>query len=228
MGERKAVPLETAEQAVRISEMESAFQYQSQSVRAAVENMSSTLSSVQAEVRRSVDELHKLALAHASSEADRQAISRLESNFAEFNKRLEDWLNDRDRLDSQRWQAHDRLTDEYRARNEAENEDNFRKVHGRIENSGEKIGAIERKISLWNGIIISFTILASTVVGGFMYVQNARFSQHDAGLQIAREAAEANRLRIENLKDRQHQTELFLARRGYNPDAAANEEESPP
>lgn len=210
MSEKKPVPLAIAEQAGRIVEIEGVLQLQALTVKTAVENMSNTLASVQSDVRKSVEEIHKLALAHASSEADRAAIARLEANFGELNKRLEEYFNDNDKLAEQRWQAHDRITEEYRQRHEAEIENNFRETNARV-------SAQERKMSIWQGIFIGFSLLASVVVGGFMWTLNSRFEANNSSIRELDVRAEANRARFETLKDKQHEIELWMARNGFRP-----------
>lgn len=217
MSDKKPVPLAVAEQAARIVEIEGVLQLQSLTVKVAVENMSNTLASVQSDVRKSVEEIHKLALAHATSEADRQAIGRLEANFGELNKRLEEWFDDREKLDEQRWQAHDRTTEEYRLRHEAENENNFQEVNIRL-------NAHERKMTLWQGAIIGFSLLAATIVGGFLWTLNSRFEANNAAITDLTSKAEANRVRFETLKDKQHEIELWMARNGFRP---AQQQEAP-
>lgn len=216
MSDKKPVPFATAEQAARIVEIEGVLQLQALNVKVAVENMSNTLASVQADVRRSVEEIHKLALAHASSEADRQAIARLEDNFRTLNTRLEEYFNDRDKIDEQRWQAHDRTTEEYRVRHEAENENSFREVD-------QQLRKHERRMNLGQGVVIGFSLLAATVVGGFIWTLNTRFEANNTSIRELESRAEANRVRFETLKDQQHEIELYLAARGYTP--APKEEE---
>jgi hypothetical protein len=220
----KDVPLDAARQAVRMSELEGLLALQQQALKTAVDNMSSTLTSVQADVRRTGDAIHDLALQQATNERDREAVARLEVKVSEINTRLEDWFSDRERQEAARWSAYERERDEYRLRKEADIENEFRDVLKSVGTIDGRVGKIENRMSLWTGIALAFTLLASTVVGGFMWVLNGRFETQAAQIRELYERGDANRGRIEVVKDKQHEMELHLARTaGYRPDT--NDEE---
>lgn len=88
----KDVPLDAAKQAVRIAEIEGVLQLQAQSLKTAVDNMSNTLASVQAEVRGVNTSLHELTVQQARGDLDRQAIIRLEQSLNELHERVEGWI----------------------------------------------------------------------------------------------------------------------------------------
>lgn len=207
----KNVPLDVAHQAVRLSELEGVLALQTHSLRTAVENMTSTLASVQAETRAIVNSVHDLAISQASNQRDKEAIDRLETNFADLNRRLEEWFSDSEARSEAKWREHEKARDEWRNENEVKNSTAKAELW-------RELNRIDRSLVFSRGYILALGALLGVLVGGFLWSLNERFTQQTIAINRTVETAQYNRALIDASRERQHQIELHLARNSkYQP-----------
>lgn len=195
----KDVPFDAAKQAVRIAEIEGVLAVQQAALRSAVDNMSSTLQAVQAESRQISQSIHDLALAQATNESDRQAITRLEGSFAEMNKRLESWFDDMERQQASRWAEHETYSSALK-----------RELDG-------KIHAVSDTVKTSRAWAMGVGSLLGVVVAGAIWMLDYRFDEGRMQRETLQRAVEYNRTQIDAEKDRRHKIELHLARGGQGP-----------
>lgn len=66
-----------------------------------------------------------------------------------------------------------------------------------------RLTTVERRMSMWHGAIVGVMLLASTLIGSFVWYVNGRANEHAALIEY-------NRQRNEQLKDQLHRMELQL------------------
>lgn len=215
----KSVPLDVAQQAIRISEMESVLALQTQGLRTAVENMTNTLSAVQAETRAIVASVHELALQQATNQRDREAINELKKDVVDLSSRLEDFFTDFESRNSDKWREHERNRDEWRAAHERGQAKDLNEVV-------KEVNRIDRSLVFSRGYIMAVIGLASVLVGGFLWALNQQFDRQAADINRLIETAQYNRSLIDQQRDKQHSIELHLARGAREPYIVSSEEGS--
>lgn len=216
----KHVSMDVAQQAIDITELKGAQQLLAQQVKSSVDNVTSSLNNVQLEMRNVASKVSELAGLQHSHDSNSRAISEVKSSVSALGAKLETWFEDFETAQAHKWEKHEQDRDAWRAAHEADNR------------------RTREKIILWTGMGFSFLLLGGAIVSGFLWVMNDRFSQQNAeaartnaAMDSDRKRSEmaiaANRDRIEAIKDKQHEVELYLARGGATPRVPYNPQGEP-
>ena len=183
----KDVSLDAARQAVRLTELEGSLQLTQQGLRASIEHLTGSVQAVQAEARAQTEAIHQLTVQQAARESDRTAVKRLEDAVGAMDRRLEDYFNDRDARDHQKWQA-----------------------------MANKVDDLDKRVSQWHNRLLGLGLAATLLGGAFFYFVNEKSDNITAAIETSTLNYNSNFARIERLQAKQHQIELYLARGGAN------------
>lgn len=206
----RTVPLDVAQQAVRIGEMENLMALQGQSTRQSIENMSNTLAGLGSEVRQLVASVHELAMTQATNQRDREAISDLKKNIVDLTSRIEDWFTDYEQRQEARWREHERNRDEWRNQHVEANRSSAAAVWAEVHR-------LDRQMVLSRGWLIGAGFLSTLLLSGAVWVLNDRFQRASNAIDATVRTGEVNRELIDRAREKQHEVELYLARGGINP-----------
>ena len=184
---------------VRIAELAGQHAVLQSEVKGSIQNMASTLASVQAEVRTVVERVTDVAALRAANEQDRAAMARIESTLTDLGAKIERRLERMDRENEDRWLRH-----------EAENENTARDMRNRLDNAEvtlrTRLDIAEHKISRAVGWTSGLGVTAMLLIGGFIWAINFRF-----------EDVRDDTRKIDPMLDKIHALELYLARGGSRP-----------
>lgn len=213
----KAV-IDVASQAVRLEQMQGAHDLLQLSVKNAIENMSSTLQSVQAETRNVTTQITKLARSQDEAAHDRKAMDRLEQSIVELREELRRGFASKDETDRAWRESFERSRDEWRTRHEAENENAEVDLCKSIQHVKDTVRST-RSWALGAGALLGvLTVVAVTFL-------DYRFDEAKENHSVLQRTVEYNRSQIDLEKEKRHQIELYLARGGnrtgdpFNPTA---------
>lgn len=219
--------LDSAQQAVRMERLEGQQALLTQRVSSGMENVASTLASVQVEVRGLSAKLGELGALQHSHDTSRSAIDEMKKSITDLNSRLKDWFDDFEQRSQRRWDKFEHQRDEWRRAHEAENEDDKRELE-------KEIRSVRETVIRGLGFGTALGTLASVIVGGFLWNVNYRFNEGREAIQDVRSTTSRNAASIQQLKDDTIDLKLYLSRGGrtpvepYVPPAQRNNDERKP
>jgi hypothetical protein len=189
----KKIPLDAAEQAVRMAEMEGKQELLASEVRSNMVAFRSSMEAMQADVRTMANAVRDLASLSHSNESNKEAIDEVKASVNALTERLERWSEAFSSENKERWEKHDRERDKWRTAHEADNQ------------------RTKDRMILWTGIGFSFLLLGGAVVSGFVYFLNMRFAESDADVERVERAAELSRIDRTKMMESIHRIELYIA-----------------
>ena len=192
------VPMDVAQQAVRIGQL--ASQQAALAERVATDGQATrdALSSIQSDIKQVVARFGEILSLQHHQDNNSESLKLVRKEVSELSLRFEGWIDQFERNHEQKWS--DALKDR----------DQWRKDHER-ENAKDR-----ETIIRWGGIALGLSLLGGTVVGMFQwnlalrfgYIEDRQARQETIGLQ--------NRQLIENLQDGQSEIKLKLVRMERN------------
>jgi hypothetical protein len=177
-----------ADQGERIARLEGEQNFMRQQLTTTVDGLRSSIDNVQSEVRNVANKLEQLADLRHTHESNRDAITELKDTLAGVNANIERCFTEIESENSK-----------WRADHEKDNQDT------------------KNKLLVWHGVAITLVLVGGSVVGGFVWFLNYRFSEQSATQSQQALDIRDNRNRIEALKDKQHALELFQAQQRPQP-----------
>jgi len=207
--------LDAAQQAVKLAQLDGAQQLLAQRVSSGMEAVTSTLASVQLEVRGLSTKIGELAGLQHSHDSNKEAIDKIERTVGGLVTKLEGWFDDFDERNNRRWEAHEANRDAWRREHEAENEDDHRALTAKVQDVRE---TVIRVIAIGSAI----GTLSGVIVAGFLWNVNYRFENQDKTIQDRKEASSYNRSLYDKLNEEMVEVQLYLARGGRIPEEPFN------
>ena len=209
--------LDAAAQAVRLERIEGDHRLLQQQVKSSMDAMNSTLQNVQLEARAmstKISDMHGLQGAHDSNNV---AIGEVKKSLGELDKKLQDWFDDFDKRNDQRWERYEINRDQWRLRHEAENENDKKDLE-------KEIRSVRETVIRFIGFGSAIGALAGVVVAGFLWNINYRFNDNKEDTDRVEKSSAYNRSLIDEM-GRAHGSELadiqlYLARGGRIPEEA--------
>src|SRR5690242_17426753 len=202
--------LDAAHQAVQLKELEGDVKLLSGQMTGSIREVNNNIQSLQIESRSIATKLDAIASLQAQHDTNKETIARIEKHVDELGSRLERWFDD-ERAQRDDWQL----------RHEAENENNYRELQDKIarnkEVADERTAQVQSKLAWASGAAAIVVLLGGTIVGGFLWSINERFSTAANTMDKIATAVGRNADNIEELDDRVRDIEIYLARGGHNP-----------
>lgn len=197
MGDQ-GVPFDAAAQALHMERLQGAHNLLAQQVKASVEGVSTTLHSVQTEVRNIASKLSELAGLQQSHDSNNVAIRDVRDSVSVLNTKLEEWFDDSERKRESWQRTYEAERDRWRTSHVAENQ--------------QTRDALVR----WTGVGLAVMALGGTVVSGFVWNLNMRFEQQARDSSRIERMLDEERISTSRLRDKTHEVELYLARGGVD------------
>ena len=219
--------LDIAQHAVRMERLEGRQDLLAQRVSQGMDNVASTLASVQVEVRGLAARIGEVGALQYSHDTSRAAIDEMKRSILDLNSRLEDWFSDFEQRSQQRWDKFERQRDEWRREHEADNENDKRELE-------KEIRSVRETVIRFVGYGSAIGALAGVISVGFLWNINYRFNEGREDINETRIITSRNVNSIEQLKADTIDLKLYLSRGGripaepYVPSAQRNPDERKP
>ena len=219
--------LDAAQHAVRMERLEGQQALLAQRVSQGMDNVASTLASVQVEVRGLATRIGEVGALQHSHDTSRAAIDEMKRSILDLNSRLEDWFSDFEQRSQQRWDKFERQRDEWRREHEADNENDKRELE-------KEIRSVRETVIRFIGYGSAIGALAGVISAGFLWSINYRFNEGREDINETRTITSRNANSIEQLKADTIDLKLYLSRGGripaepYVPPAQRNNDERKP
>lgn len=204
MTEKQGSMFDPAHQAVKMERLEGQHALLAQRVTVAMENVTSSLASVQAEMRGFSSKLGELTGLQQSHDSNKESIAKIERSVDDLRTTLDSWFDEFGDKQDQRWLRH-----------EAENEDTKRDLE-------KEIRGVRETVIRFAAFGAAVSVLGGTIVIGFLWNINYRFND------IASDTADdTNRIEAASVRNRQlidsftaelADIKLYLARGGRIPE----------
>lgn len=211
--DRDGVSFDAASQAVRMQRLEGDHNLLAAQVKASVDNCTGALNSVQLEVRTLTSNLGKFSNMQHAHETNTTAIHEVKNSVNDLGRRLEGWMSDFERRNTEQWNQYRLDRDSWRSTHERLNEETKDVLHERINTVREAT----IRILAWAG---GAGALAAVIAAGFLWSLNDRFNNTAVAVQAVDARVTKNTERVTSLDtrntDKIHQIELYLARGGEN------------
>lgn len=211
--------LDAAAQAVRMERLEGQQNLLAQQVRASLDALTSTLSTLQIETRAVTNKIHDFASLQHSQDSNKTTIDEVKKSIVDLNGRLEEWFADLDNRNDKRWEQYERNRDDWRLRHEAEQENDKKELE-------REIRGVRETVIRSMGWGTAAGTLVVVVVSGFLWSLNerfdnvtTRFASTEKAIEAQVKASQYNRELIDAGKERLHAVELYLVGGGANRDA---------
>lgn len=199
MTDKTGVSFETAHMAVQLKELEGEHKLIAAQLAGSVQALTSGLQALQVESRAIVAKLQDLASLQGLHDTNKEIMQDVKKSVVDMGARLERWIDD-ERKERDEWQL----------RHEADNENDHRSLEDRI-------GKVQGKLAQASGAVAVVVLLGGTIVGGFLWSINERFTTAANTMDKIATAVNRNADNIEELDDRVRDIEIYLARGGHNP-----------
>lgn len=193
--DKQGISLDAAHMAVRIERVEGDARLLQQQVKNSYDNTTSAVQSLQMDVRGVLKTVGDLSDLRIAQEQDRNTMSRIEKAVADLGTKIDTRFERMERENEDRWIRH-----------EADNENAERDLQQQIDAQGAQINDINQKISRALGWIGGIGAAAALLIGGFLWAVNFRFEDVKDDIR-----------KIDPMKDKIQQLELYLARGGPRP-----------
>ena len=202
--------LDPAAQAVRMEQLSGRQALLEQQVKSSMDALTNMLSTAQLEIRNMTNKFGEVASIQLGQDANKATLDELKLSVASIGNRMETWLATFDNRNNLRWEAADRNRDDWRLRHEAENENTERELQKELRHVRE---TVIRSL----GWCAAAGVLGAVIVSGFLWSINERFTTvRDASTQT-NETVTKQADKMEVLRDKTTEIELYLARGGVNP-----------
>lgn len=173
--------------------------------------MTSTLHNVQLETRAMTTKLADVVTLQHSQDSNKNAIDEVKRSLGDLNTRLEEWFDDFDQRNQQRWAQYEANRDAWRTRHEAENEDDKRELE-------REVRSVRETVIRWGGVVFGLGIVVTVATTVAMYALNQRFETQASSVQGMRAQFNEYRALTERRYDDRvrkiHEIELYLSRGG--------------
>lgn len=202
--------LDVAQQAVRMERIEGEQRLMAAQFKQSVDVLTSTLHALQSDTRNVVNKISELAGLQNAHDSNKVALDEMKKAMADLNSRLEDWFDDFDQRNQRRWELYEANRDQWRREHESSNERDKRNLE-------REIRSVRETTIRFAAFGAAVVMLGGTIVGGFIWNINYRFSEGKDDIAETRQATINNRAKSDALTSELIDIKLYLARGGRLP-----------
>lgn len=175
-----------------------------------MEAVTSTMASVQIEVRGVSTKLGEFAGFQHVNDTNRESIADLKRMMGDLNTRLEEFFDDFEQRSQKRWDKFEQERNQWRREHEASNATSKRELE-------REIRAVRETTVRFAAFGAAIAVLGSTIVGGFIWNINYRFDEGKDDIAETRQTTGYNRSLVDAMNKELVDIKLYLARGGRIP-----------
>lgn len=203
--------LDAAQQAVRMERIEGEQRLLAAQVKQSVDALTSTMHSLQSDMRNVSDKISELAGLQHAHDANKVALDEMKKTMADLNSRLEDWFDDFDQRNQRRWEQYEAGSEQWQREHEAANARDKRELE-------REIRGVRETTIRFAAFGAAIAVLSGTIVGGFIWNIDYRFREGENDIAEARQIAASGRDKLDALMAELVDIKLYLARGGRIPE----------
>lgn len=172
--------------------------------------VTSTMASVQIEVRGVSTKLGEFAGFQHVNDTNRESIADLKRMMGDLNTRLEEFFDDFEQRSQKRWDKFEQERNQWRREHEASNAASKRELE-------REIRAVRETTVRFAAFGAAIAVLGSTIVGGSIWNINYRFDEGKDDIAETRQTTGYNRSLVDAMNKELVDIKLYLARGGRIP-----------